>query len=80
VTEWDEVNENENAVTMPGPHFKKNSVKYYLSIILMVFKNNWLFEDVSPTGFRYLKRKLTSSEPEGIQQQYCRQFQMSYST
>jgi hypothetical protein len=65
VTEWDEVKENENMVTMPGPHFKKNSVNCYLSIILMVFKNNWLFEDVSPTGFCYLKRKLTRPEPEG---------------
>jgi hypothetical protein len=32
---------------------------------MIVLKNNWLFEDVSPTGFCYLKRKLTSSEPEG---------------
>jgi hypothetical protein len=65
VTEWDEANENVNAANMPGSNFKKKSVKCFLSIILMVLKNNWLFEDVSPTGFCYLKRKLTSSEPEG---------------
>jgi hypothetical protein len=58
VTQWDEVNENVNAVNMPGPQFKKNSVKCYrtyLSIILMVLKNNWLFNDVSPPGFCYFK-------------------------